>query len=197
MRIACRFRNVSTVGWARHAWKDDADGMGDQGRVVLNCSCTVFCPCVVSLGAHPPTEGHCHAWMAIAIDEGHFEGEDLSGLNVGLLVDIPGRMGEGNWKVGGLRRRAVHAESLQRYFADLFGCSRRHDGAVYHAGVGNHRGGTCPCRNRARWHKTLDHDRTQNPGRDRDDHRQGQSASCDGVQFQILDGAGYYRSQRA
>lgn len=70
-----------------------------KGELFLNCSCTVFCPCVVSLGAHPPTEGHCHAWMAIAIDEGHFEGESLSGLNVGLLVDIPGRMGEGNWKV--------------------------------------------------------------------------------------------------
>lgn len=70
-----------------------------KGELFLNCSCTMFCPCVVSLGAHPPTEGHCHAWMAIAIDEGHYEGEDLSGLNVGLLVDIPGRMGEGNWKV--------------------------------------------------------------------------------------------------
>lgn len=70
-----------------------------KGELFLNCSCTVFCPCVVSLGAHPPTEGHCHAWMAIAIDEGHYEGEDLGGLNIGLLVDIPGRMGEGNWKV--------------------------------------------------------------------------------------------------
>lgn len=70
-----------------------------KGELFLNCSCEVFCPCVVSLGAHPPTEGHCHAWMAIAIDEGHFEGEDLGGLNVGLLVDIPGRMGEGNWRV--------------------------------------------------------------------------------------------------
>jgi len=70
-----------------------------KGELFLNCSCTVFCPCVVSLGAHPPTEGHCHAWMAIAIDDGHFEGESLAGLNVGLLVDIPGRMGEGNWKV--------------------------------------------------------------------------------------------------
>lgn len=70
-----------------------------NGELFLNCSCTVFCPCVVSLGAHPPTEGHCHAWMAIAIDDGHFEGESLAGLNVGLLVDIPGRMGEGNWKV--------------------------------------------------------------------------------------------------
>ncbi|MAT88671.1 MAG: hypothetical protein CL532_09040 [Aestuariivita sp.] len=70
-----------------------------RGELFLNCSCTVFCPCVVSLGAYPPTEGYCHTWMAVAIDEGHFEGEDLSGLNVGLLVDIPGRMGEGNWKV--------------------------------------------------------------------------------------------------
>ncbi|WP_264213378.1 DUF1326 domain-containing protein [Leisingera thetidis] len=70
-----------------------------KGELFLNCSCEVFCPCVVSLGAHPPTEGHCHAWMGIAIEEGHFEGESLSGLNVGLLVDIPGRMGEGNWKV--------------------------------------------------------------------------------------------------
>ena len=70
-----------------------------KGELFLNCSCDVFCPCVVSLGAHEPTEGHCHAWMGIAIDEGHYEGESLSGLNVGLLVDIPGRMGEGNWKV--------------------------------------------------------------------------------------------------
>lgn len=70
-----------------------------KGELILNCSCDLFCPCVVSLGAHPPTEGHCHAWMGVIIDEGHFEGEDLSGLNVGLLVDIPGRMGEGQWKV--------------------------------------------------------------------------------------------------
>ncbi|MEM7596797.1 MAG: DUF1326 domain-containing protein, partial [Pseudomonadota bacterium] len=70
-----------------------------KGELFLNCSCTVFCPCVVSLGAHPPTEGYCQAWMAIAIDEGHYEGEDLSGLNVGLMVDIPGRMAEGGWKV--------------------------------------------------------------------------------------------------
>jgi hypothetical protein len=70
-----------------------------KGELILNCSCDVFCPCVVSLGAHPPTEGHCHAWMGIIVDEGHYEGEDLGGLCVGLLVDIPGRMGEGQWKV--------------------------------------------------------------------------------------------------
>lgn len=70
-----------------------------KGELFLNCSCTVFCPCVVSLGKHPPTEGDCKAWMAIAIDEGHFEGEDLSGINIGLMVEIPGRMSEGDWRV--------------------------------------------------------------------------------------------------
>lgn len=70
-----------------------------KGELFLNCSCEVFCPCVVSLGQHPPTEGHCHAWMAIRIDEGHFEGEDIGGLNIGLMVEIPGRMAEGGWKV--------------------------------------------------------------------------------------------------
>ncbi len=70
-----------------------------KGELFLNCSCTVFCPCVVSLGQHPPTEGNCKAWMAIAIDEGQIEGESLSGLNVGLMVEIPGRMAEGDWRV--------------------------------------------------------------------------------------------------
>jgi hypothetical protein len=70
-----------------------------RGELFLNCSCTVFGPCVVSLGKHPPTEGDCKAWMAIAIDEGHFEGESLAGLNVGLMVYIPGRMAEGGWQV--------------------------------------------------------------------------------------------------
>ncbi|MCY4291368.1 MAG: DUF1326 domain-containing protein, partial [Roseovarius sp.] len=80
-------RNMSPTEWAI------------KGELFLNCSCTVFCPCVVSLGKHPPTDGHCHAWMGIVIDEGHYEGESLTGINVGLLVDIPGRMAEGNWKV--------------------------------------------------------------------------------------------------
>ena len=69
-----------------------------KGELILNCNCTVFCPCVVSLGKHPPTEGYCQAWVGVRIDEGHFAGESLSGLNVGLLMDIPGNMGRGNWK---------------------------------------------------------------------------------------------------
>lgn len=69
-----------------------------KGELVLNCNCTVFCPCVISLGEHPPTHGYCQTWAGIRIDEGEADGTDLGGLNAALLIDIPGRMGEGNWK---------------------------------------------------------------------------------------------------
>jgi hypothetical protein len=70
-----------------------------KGELILNCNCTVFCPCVVSLGKHPPTEGYCQAWSGIRIDKGQAGDEELSGLNVALLLDIPGNMGRGNWTV--------------------------------------------------------------------------------------------------
>ncbi len=68
-----------------------------KGELILNCNCTVFCPCVVSLGKHLPTEGHCQAWAGIRIDKGKFGKTDLAGLNVALLLDIPERMARGNW----------------------------------------------------------------------------------------------------
>ncbi len=69
-----------------------------KGELILNCNCTVFCPCVVSLGKHPPTEGYCQAWAGVRIDEGHYGDADLSGLNVGLILEIPGLMARCNWK---------------------------------------------------------------------------------------------------
>ena len=69
-----------------------------KGELILNCNCTVFCPCVISLGDHPPTEGYCMGWAGIRIDAGHYGDADLGGLNVGLLLDIPGKMARGNWK---------------------------------------------------------------------------------------------------
>ena len=69
-----------------------------KGELILNCNCTVFCPCVVSLGQHPPTEGYCQAWSGVRIDEGSYGDVDLSGLNVGLVLEIPGLMARGNWK---------------------------------------------------------------------------------------------------
>ncbi|WFE76008.1 DUF1326 domain-containing protein [Roseinatronobacter sp. S2] len=69
-----------------------------RGELILNCNCTVFCPCVVSLGKHAPTEGYCQAWAGVRIDSGHYGDDDLSGLNVGLLLEIPGLMARGNWQ---------------------------------------------------------------------------------------------------
>ena len=68
-----------------------------EGELILNCNCTVFCPCVISLGKHPPTEGYCQAWAGVRIDRGHSGDVDLSGLNVAMLLDIPGKMERGNW----------------------------------------------------------------------------------------------------
>ena len=81
------------------------DRMADQswamkGELVLSCNCTVFCPCVLSLGNHPPTEGYCQTWAGFRVDSGHFGEVDLSGLNLGLIMEIPGYMSRGNWTAG-------------------------------------------------------------------------------------------------
>ena len=68
-----------------------------KGEMALSCSCTVFCPCVLSLGEHPPTEERCQTWAGISIDEGNFDTIDLSGIKVGLMMDLPGIMARGNW----------------------------------------------------------------------------------------------------
>lgn len=79
--------------------KDAPSKWSIKGELALNCSCEVFCPCVISLGSHPPTEGHCNAWMAVRIDEGKYGRTNITGLNVAFMLAIPGRMGEGNWTV--------------------------------------------------------------------------------------------------
>jgi hypothetical protein len=97
-RLRVRDRIIQQMANPRRRRRHPTD-WAIKGELFLNCSCTVFCPCVVSLGGHAPTEGYCHTWMAIAIDDGHYEGESLSGLNVGLLVEIPGKMSSGDWRV--------------------------------------------------------------------------------------------------
>ena len=71
-----------------------------QGELVLACNCTVFCPCVLSLGDHAPTEGYCQTWAGFRVDDGYFGDVDLSGINLGLMMEIPGYMSRGNWTAG-------------------------------------------------------------------------------------------------
>jgi len=70
------------------------------GDLVLSCNCDVFCPCVVSLGRSRPTQGVCHTWWGLHIDEGRAGDESLDGLNAAVLMDVPGPLAEGSWTVG-------------------------------------------------------------------------------------------------
>ncbi len=90
-----------------------------KGELVLSCNCTVFCPCVLSLGYHPPTEGYCQTWAGFRIDAGHFGDVDLSGLNLGLVMEIPGYMSRGNWTAGLFvdERASIYA---QKAFGKIF-----------------------------------------------------------------------------
>ncbi len=71
-----------------------------KGELALSCNCDVFCPCVVSLGKSKPTHGVCHTWWGLHIDSGHAGDEKLDGLNIAVLMDIPGPLADGNWTVG-------------------------------------------------------------------------------------------------
>lgn len=95
-----------------------------EGELILNCNCTVFCPCVVSLGKHPPTEGYCQAWMGVRIDKGEFNGEDLSGLNVGMMLDIPGEMARGNWKAAAYIDERASDEAYEALIKIFSGAAR-------------------------------------------------------------------------
>lgn len=88
---------------AKAATKERAEAKAERpewrvkGELALNCNCDVFCPCVVSLGQARPSMGYCQAWLGVRIDKGRYGDADLSGLHVAMLLDIPGRMSEGNW----------------------------------------------------------------------------------------------------
>jgi hypothetical protein len=71
-----------------------------RGELVLSCNCDVFCPCVLSLGRSRPSHGVCHTWWGLHIEEGHAGAEPLDGLNVAVLMDVPGPLAEGKWSVG-------------------------------------------------------------------------------------------------
>ena len=103
-----------------------ADAWTLRGELALSCNCEVFCPCVVSLGQHDPTEGYCQTWAGIRIDDGRFNEVDLSGLNVGLIADIPGPLSRGNWTAGLFvdERASIHAvKALTKIFTGRAGGS--------------------------------------------------------------------------
>jgi hypothetical protein len=99
-----------------------------RGELALSCSCTLFCPCVISLGQHLPTEGHCQTWAGIRIDEGRLGDVDLTGVKVGLFAEIPGHMARGNWTAALFvdEQASIYAvKALTRIFTGRAGGSTR------------------------------------------------------------------------
>jgi hypothetical protein len=69
------------------------------GDFIVSCSCD-WCPCAVSLGRARPTDGRCRSWFAFDLAEGRWGSLALGGLHLALLLDVPGRMAEGNYALG-------------------------------------------------------------------------------------------------
>jgi hypothetical protein len=66
-----------------------------KGTVLVGCNCDYGCPCNFNA---PPTHGDCEGGWVWHIEQGSYDGVDLSGLTLGLFADWPGAIHEGNGK---------------------------------------------------------------------------------------------------
>jgi hypothetical protein len=70
------------------------------GDYVVSCNCDVFCPCMPSLGRARPTQGVCYSWFGYHVREGRVGDVGIAGVNAVMMLEVPGRMEEGNWTAG-------------------------------------------------------------------------------------------------
>jgi len=71
-----------------------------QGTYFENCNCEWVCPCSVTSFAAPGTEERCQVVLNYHVDRGEIDGVDVSELGVAVVADTPGRMLDGNWRLG-------------------------------------------------------------------------------------------------
>ena len=67
-----------------------------KGELLEVCDCNTLCPCWIG---EDPDNGTCRSSLAYRIDKGEIDGLDVSGLNVGVAVFIPGNVLAGQWRV--------------------------------------------------------------------------------------------------
>jgi len=67
-----------------------------EGPWFKNCSCDPGCPCDFN---QRPTQGHCHALVAMRIDKGNFGDVDMAGVKWAGLAKWPGPLHEGNGEI--------------------------------------------------------------------------------------------------
>jgi hypothetical protein len=63
-----------------------------QGREFVHCNCAYGCPCQFNAR---PTDGTCHAVLAVEIENGHHGDTRLDGLRIAAVVAWPGAIHEG------------------------------------------------------------------------------------------------------
>jgi hypothetical protein len=71
-----------------------------RGQYFESCSCDFLCPCPSSGLTARPTKGSCTFALAFQVEQGHFNGTNLDGLNFVVAGLTPGAMADGNWTVG-------------------------------------------------------------------------------------------------
>ena len=90
-----------------------------KGKEFVHCNCAYGCPCQFNA---LPTQGHCQAVAAIAIEEGKHGNTDLGGLRIGLIASWPGAIHEGGGQVVPLvdeRASDEQREALLRIMSGL------------------------------------------------------------------------------
>jgi hypothetical protein len=71
-----------------------------EGTYFENCNCDWVCPCTVTSFASPATQDRCTVILNYHIKQGEVDGVDVSGRSVSIVADAPGKMLDGNWRVG-------------------------------------------------------------------------------------------------
>lgn len=71
-----------------------------EGSYFEHCPCDQVCPCITSAFTAPADVERCLTVLAFHINSGEVEGIDVTGLTVGMFVDSPRVMADGNWRVG-------------------------------------------------------------------------------------------------
>jgi hypothetical protein len=91
-----------------------------RGTYFESCNCDVLCPCGASSFALPADNERCVVALAFNVSSGQVDGVDVSGLSLILVADAPGRMADGNWRVGVVMDAAAsqqQAEALGAVFS--------------------------------------------------------------------------------
>ncbi|MGH2784043.1 MAG: DUF1326 domain-containing protein [Actinomycetota bacterium] len=71
-------------------------GYNIRGEYIVNCDCSLICPCAVD-GEPTTKDGQCHGAQILHVSQGTKDGTDLSGVDIGWVYQLPGKVTAGNW----------------------------------------------------------------------------------------------------